>query len=83
MSQRLNTNTDDEKQWADEIEHDEYSNGLQSLPPRKEGHKKFSNTKSRQDKRKRKRRIRFPLVRVWLILFLLLVTLMTTYPLWG
>ncbi|WP_416149679.1 hypothetical protein ACM26V_01390 [Salipaludibacillus sp. HK11] len=80
MSEKLDSKVEENEHGDDESMHHD-SVDVQGLPSRKETHKRISR-KSRVNKPKKKR-IRFPLVRVWLILFLLLVVLVITYPIWG
>ncbi len=78
LSQELKSKTNEGKKLDDGSER---VLNVDDLPSRKETHKKNVRTKKRSDKRKKKQGIRFPLVRIWLFLFLILVALVTTYPL--
>ncbi|OLO42611.1 hypothetical protein BTR23_00940 [Alkalihalophilus pseudofirmus] len=62
------------RKQMEQVENAEEIN-LSSLPPRSEFHKVKKN-------KKRKFRIRFPLVRLFLILFLLIVILALSSPFW-
>jgi ABC-type Na+ efflux pump permease subunit len=77
---------------SENLETQEENVDVLSLPSRKEKYQKvkhkkknneeiISETKETRDKKKG-RSFRFPLVRILLFLFLLLVVLVTTYPKW-
>ncbi|WP_096188592.1 hypothetical protein [Evansella halocellulosilytica] len=64
-----------------EIE-DENSIDVLNLPSRKEIHQQPKENERKRYRRKKKKQQSFPLVRILVILFFILVTLVITYPLW-
>lgn len=81
MSYELKNQASGKEQWDIKTEEHPYSKPSE-FPPRKELHNNRQRLKLRKDKKRKQKRLNFPLVRVWLILFLFLVGFVATSPLW-